>query len=315
MNNERKKTEQLLQIYKEDMAKENLSALLHQMKKTIFLVPAMLPDTPEVREVKQRLKENPGEKVSLPQGIAPMPAVLTNQKGEKFFPVYSSAEQVAKEPKADLLINMPFFVCCRTALDKRLGVQGIAVNPFTDNLRLKGNLIEAVLREEAAKQNAKQVKLTPGQYQVRMRQKAEFHDFPLRAFKEGKEFILRLSEEKEALVNEVYKNAYQKGELYPYDESSFSVMALNISEEMLLVWIDLPPVREAAQLCHRAYLTLNPKKDEIHYFTIERGKEEEERNLGGVNAAGEHIEYGEAPVEGAEIQRILDLIAAEGKGN
>ena len=54
MNHETKKTEQLIPIYKEDTAKENLQALVHQMKKTVFIVPAMLPDTPEIQEIKQR---------------------------------------------------------------------------------------------------------------------------------------------------------------------------------------------------------------------------------------------------------------------
>ena len=45
----------------------------------------------------------------------------------------------------------------------------------------------------------------------------------------------------------------------------------------------------------------------MQYFTIERGKKKKERYLGGVDAEGKHIAYGEAPVESAEIQRILDL--------
>ncbi len=78
------KTEQLIQYYKEDSAQENLQALVHQMKKTVFLIPAMLPDTPEINEIKQKVKENPGVKINLPKGTAPMPAILTNQWGEIF---------------------------------------------------------------------------------------------------------------------------------------------------------------------------------------------------------------------------------------
>ena len=36
MNKEAQKTEQLIQIYKEDPAKENLNALVHQVQKTIY---------------------------------------------------------------------------------------------------------------------------------------------------------------------------------------------------------------------------------------------------------------------------------------
>ena len=312
MNNETKKTEQLIQIYKEDAVRENLKALVHQMKKTVFLIPAMLPDTPEISEIKQKVKENPGQQINLPKGTAPMPAILNSQKGDKFFPVYSSPGQIPKEPKFDLLMNMPFLACCNLALDERLETLGLALNPFTDNLIFRKAMLEEIKKEaEAAKNNAAQVKVTPRQYQIMMRQKAEFHDLPRRAFQEGAEFIHRLSDQGEAVVNEVYQNAFQKPDLYPYDESSFSVMALNISRELLLVQVDLPLAEEAAQLCHRVYVTLNPETGRVHYFTIERGKGKGERNLGGVDDKGKHLEYGEAPVEGAEIQRIMDLIKNE----
>lgn len=311
-NKEAEKTEQLIQFYKEDTAGENLQALIHQMKKTIFLIPAMLPDTPEINEIKQKVKDNPGVKINLPKGTAPMPAILTNQNGGKFFPIYSTKEQIPKEPKFDLLMNMPFGACCSFAMDERLEVEGIALNPFTDNLLFKKPMLEAIKKaDEEAKKSVKQIQMTPKQFQIMMRQRAELHDFPARAFQEGVEFVQRLSDEKEAVVNEIYQNAYQNHELNPYEESNFSVMALNISEELLLVRVDLPPINESAQLCYRVYVTLNPKTEEIHYFTIERGRGKDERNLCGVNKEGKHIEYGEAPVEGVEIQRIIDIIEGE----
>ena len=118
MSSENKKTEQLIQLYKEDTAKENLNALLHQMKKTVFLTPAMLPDTQEARELKQHIKENPGEQIKMPKGTVPIPAILNNQKGEKFFPIYSSTEQIPKEPRFDILMNIPFWSCCKLSLEE-----------------------------------------------------------------------------------------------------------------------------------------------------------------------------------------------------
>lgn len=309
MNNETKKTEQLIQIYKEDPVADNLRALVHQMKKTVFLVPAMLPDTPEIREVKQKVKDNPGEKINLPKGTAPMPAILNNQKGEMFFPVYSSASQIPKEPKSDLLMHLPFAACCSLAMDGRLNTQGVAVNPFTDNLMFRKDALEKIQKGEDVAAGAKQIRVTPRQYQVKMRQKAEFHDLPVRVLKEGEEFVRRLCDEKEALVNEIYQQAYQQKDLYPYGESSFFVMALNISEELLLVQIDLPEIKDAAQLCHRVYVTLNPKTGATRYFTVEQGKGKDERNLGEVGPDGRHADHGQAPAEGAEIQCIMDILS------
>ena len=315
MNNENKKTEQLIQIYKEDTAQENLKALLHQMKKTVFLTPAMLPDTPEVRELKKKIKENPGEQVQIPKSIVPIPAILNNQKGEKFFPIYSSTEQIPKEPKFDLLMNIPFWSCCKLSLEKSLETQGMVLNAFTANLSFKNEMLQALLKEENKKSSdQKAIKLTPEQFQIMMRKKAELHDFPFRVYQEGAEFIQTLSDEKEKIVDEVYRNAYQNQELYPYEEDSFSVMALNIRQDLLLVQVDLPKVKKVEGLCHRIYITLNSTDNEIHYFTIEQGKKKKERKLGGVDASGKHMEYGEAPVESAELQHILDLLRRESEG-
>lgn len=311
MDNEAKKTEQLVRIYKEDTARENLEALVYQMKKTVFLTPAMLPDTPQVQEAKRKVRENPGQQVNLPKGTAPMPAILNSKNGDRFFPVYSGEGQIPKEPKADLLMHMPFKACCAMALDERLGVQGLVLNPFTDNLIFGKAILKAVRNDEALPQEKKQIKLTPGQFQIMMRQKVEFHDFPLRVYKEGAKFINHLGDTGESAVYEIYRNTYQQPEMCPYAEGDFSVMALNISEELLLVQVDLPPVKEAAQLCHRIYITLNPKNSNIHYFTIERGKGKDERILGGVDPKGAHSVYGEAPVEGAQIQRIMDILKRE----
>lgn len=313
MNNESKKTEQLIQIYKEDTAQENLKALIHQMKKTVFLIPAMLPDTPEINEIKQKVKENPGQQINLPKGAAPMPAILNNQKGEKFFPVYSSQEQIPKEPRFDLLMNLPFPACVKFALDERLETLGLSLNPFTDNLIFRRALLEEIQKEESAPKAPQQRKVTPQQYQIMMRQKAEFHDLPRRLFQEKGAFVQRLCDEKEDIVDEIYRGAYEKSELYPFEKESFSVMPLNISEELLLVRLDLPPIKEAAQLCYRVYITQNPKDNAVHYFTIERGKGKDEQNLCGVGEDGKHREYGEAPVEGAEIQRIMDILENEKK--
>ncbi len=312
MNNETTKTEQLIKFYKEDPVKENLQALVHQMKKTTFFVPGMFPDTPEIQAMKEQAKENPGQQVKLPEGTAPIPTILKNSEGEMYFPVYTNVGQIPKEPKFDLVMNIPFKSCYTMALNENMGTQGIVLNPFSDNLRFKKELLEAIRKEdEMIAAGAKQIKLTPQQFKVMMRQRAEFHDLPLRVFEEGSEFIQKLSDEKEVLVNEIYQKAFQQPNLYPFRESEFSVMPLNISEELILVRVDLPSIKEKAQLCYRVYITLNPKNDELRYFTIERGKEKGERNLGGINRELKHVEYGEAPVEGAEIQRIMDIIGQE----
>lgn len=308
MNNETKKTETLIQIYKEDPVRDNLRALVHQMKKTVFLSPAVLPNTPQAEEFKRLAKEKNGEQLTLPKEAAPIPSILKNKDGVTFFPIYTTAEQIPKEPPYDVLMNVPFQSCVGIVMKGSLQAQGIAVNPFTDNLIFRKELLDALRKEDEALQaGAKPVKLTPRQMKIAMRQKAEFNDFPYKVYKEGAEFVHKLCDEKETVINEIYQNAYQDQE-YPFSEEEFSVMSLNISDDLLLVRADLPEVKDSAQLCHRIYVTLNPQNEEIHFFTVERGRKKDQTNLCGIDKNGRHVEYGEAPVEGAEIQRIMDII-------
>ena len=226
-----------------------------------------------------------------------------------YFPIYTNIAQIPKEPKFDLIMNMPFKSCYTLALNEGMGTKGLVLNPFSDNLRFKKELLEAIKQEdEMLAAGAKQVRISPRQFQNMMRQKAEFRDLPLRLYGGKAEFVQQLSDEKEALVNEIYQKAFQQPELYPYGESDFSVMALNISDELLLVRIDLPEIKDQVQLCHRIYVTLNPATEEVNYFTIEQGKEKGERRFGGITSEQKHVEYGEAPVEGAEIQRVMDIL-------
>lgn len=308
MNNETKKTETLIQIYKDDPVRDNLRALVHQMKKTVFLSPAILPDTPEAEEFRRLAREKSGEQLQLPKEAAPVPSILKNKDGVTFFPIYTTIEQVPKEPPYDVIVNIPFQNCVNIIMNGNMNAVGIAVNPFTDNLIFRKDLLEALRKEDQVLQaGINPAKMTPQQRKIAMRQKAEFQDLPSKIYKEGAAFIHQLCDEKETVINEIYQNAYQDME-YPFGEDDFSVMPLDISDELLLVRIDLPEVKESAQLCHRIYVTQNPKDEEIHYFTVERGRKKGQSNLCGIGSDGRHIEYGEAPVEGAEIQRIMDII-------
>ena len=84
-------------------------------------------------------------------------------------------------------------------------------------------------------------------------------------------------------------------------------MALDISENLTLIRVDLPDKGLVPPLCYRIYITYNPLKDEAHYYTIEMTKEKDVRLLGGVTEDAKHVSYGNAPVEGAELQEIMNL--------
>ena len=186
---------------------------------------------------------------------------------------------------------------------------GMVINPFTDNLVLKKELVQKLHEadEKLAKAQPKQVKMTPQQFQAFIKNQTEYSIIPKRLYAEKAEFIQKLCDEKEAFVNEIFAAAFKEPKLYPYTEDDYSVMALDIAEDLTLIRVDLPDKGLVPPLCYRIYITYNPQKDEANYYTIEMTKEKDVRLLGGINTEGKHVSYGNAPVEGAELQEIMNL--------
>lgn len=316
MNQVTQKMEEMMKQYKADPSKENLRLLIDQVRKTVFIVPGMVQSEDDRKLIQKSAKENPGGQLKLPEHIKPAPSIIKNKEGLTYLPIYTSASQVPKEPKSDIVMNMPFRGAYLFALNDKLDISGIVLNPFSENLMFNKELLSAIRKEEetiAANQQTKQVKVTPQQLEVLLRQKAEFNEIPKRLFSEKTDFLNEIRTKKGELFDQIYRSAYPDAKLYPYQTSEFDMMSLSIAEDLFLTAVDLPPVKVAAMMCYRIYITNNPVTGEIHYFTIERGQEKGEKNLGGVTAEGKHLIYGPAPVEGAEISKIMELISEEKK--
>ena len=253
--------EEAIKDYAADRTKEKLTAVLNLLRPTKLLVPAMLkaPDQPT-------------------------PCFLKSGAGEQYFVVYTSKEQMANAPKSQALLSMPFPACNSVAVKPELNLSGMVINPFTDNLVLKIELIQKL--HEADEKMAKQI---------------------------DDETMENVCIEKEAFVNELFAAAFKEPKLYPYTKDDYSVMALDISEDLTLIRVDLPDKGLVPPLCYRIYITYNPLKDEAHYYTIEMTKEKDVRLLGGVTEDAKHVSYGNAPVEGAELQEIMNLAKNPGE--
>jgi hypothetical protein len=278
------KLEEAIKVYAAERNKENLSAVLNLLRPTRLLVPAMLkaPDQPT-------------------------PCFLRNNEGEQFLAVYTSKTQIPKEPKSQAILSMPFPACNKMVVRPELQISGMVINPFSDNLVLKKALIEKLHEADEKATQSRQVKMTPAQFTVFVKKQVEFGVLPKRLFAEKETFVNRICDEKEAFVNEIFAEAFHEPKLYPYGENDYSVMALDIAEDMTLIRLDLPERDMAVPLCYRVYLTFNPLTGKCAYFTIEMTQQKDVRLLGGVGEDGKHIDYGEAPVEGAELQKIMDL--------
>lgn len=278
------KLEEAIKVYIVERTKENLSAVLNLLRPTKLLVPAML--------------KAPNQ---------PVPVFLKNGSGEQFLAVFTSKEQIPAEPKSQAILSMPFPACNDIVVKQELNLVGMVINPFSENLVLKKELIEKLHEIDQKAMQTKQVKMTPEQFNVFIKKQVEFGILPKRLYAEKESFVNQLCEEKEAFVNQIFADTYKEAKLNPYSEKDYAVMALEIAPDLTLVRIDFPESGIVAPLCYRVYITYDPIAKKAGYYTIEKMAEEGKRLLGGFAEDGSHVNYGEAPVEGAEIDRIMTL--------
>lgn len=283
--------EEAIREYVKEPSKELLSNVLNLLRPTKLIVPAMLkaPDKP-------------------------IPCFIRSNDGDQYLVVYTSREQMPKEPQSQAILNMPFPECNKIVVTPEFELKGMVLNPFSDNLILKKELVEKLHEADEKAANAKQVQMTPEQFNVFIKKQVEFGILPKRLFDEGEAFIEKLCDEKEGLINRIFADAYKQPRLNPYTEQDYSVMALDIAEDLTLIRVDLPESGMVPPLCHRIYMTFNPKTKKAGYYTIEMTPEPGVHLLGRMDENGKHSDYGNAPVEGAELQRIMDLAGADDAG-
>lgn len=280
--------EERIRAYLEEKTPENLRKLVELIRTRRVLVPA------NVNEKKQ-----------------PMPCLIKNPQNESFLPIYTCKEQIPREPKSAAIMNMPYLAVNHMVVQQKDAVSGIVINPFTQPLIFKKELIDRI--DEAEQQRKagtqkKTVNLTPEQYLQFERREFEFGHLPKCFFEQGKAMLDELCEKKEAFIDQLFEAGYQQNRMYPYLPEDFSVMVMNISEELLMVRVDLPNRDMGIPSCYRVYFSWNTETGKGRYFTIERTKEAGRRLLGEFGADLKHIDHGEAPAEGAELQRVIDLI-------
>lgn len=280
--------EALMKEYLEEKTPENLNKLIEQIRTCRVLVPANL------NEKRQ-----------------PLPCLIRGPKDEIYLPLYTCLKQVPKEPKSAAIMNMPYLAVNHMAIQQGKKVMGIIINPFTQPLVFKRPLVEKIDDVEKKRKASGSVKLTEDQYLQYERKEFEYSHLPKRLFQQGREMMDLLCEKKEEYIDELFEEGYQQNRMYPYLPEDFSVMVMNISDDLRMVRVDLPNRDMGIPSCYRVYLSWKESTGEGRYFAIERTKDSNTHLLGEIDAKLRHINHGEAPVEGAELQRIIDLVCEE----
>lgn len=254
----------------------------------------------------------------------PLPNLIKNNDGDFYIPAYTNKEQIPAEPKPQAIMNIPYTSVNHMAADPNNNVVGIVINPFTNNLIFKPELIQKVEEVENAKKNGqpipgaqqmKTVQMTEEQYVLFERRQFETVFLPGKLFSGGKSFVDELCEKREVFVDSLYEESYKEKRMYPYLDEDFSVMPMNITEELLVVRVDMPPRDMAPGLCFRIYLSWDDTAGQGRYFMIEAAKEKGRAILEEVSGEKKRINHGEAPVEGAELQTIIDLLGSTADTN
>ena len=288
------KLEELVKQYTDEKNADNLNALIEELRKCRLLVPA------NINEEKK-----------------PVPCMLNSKDKGMYFPVYTALKQIPQSPRSEAIINMPYLAVNEMTAQQQGNLGGVAINPFTDNLIFKMPLVLRIQevekkRRELAKQGGepkkKTLQLTPEQYLQFERRQFEFGFLPKRFFEQGQTFMDELCEKKEEYIDQLFEEAYQEKRRYPYLPEDFSVMVMNIAEDLLIVRVDLPAQDMAAPSCLRIYLAWNEVAGSGRYLTIETVKDAKERKLGELTLDWKKVDHGVAPVEGAELQYVIDLL-------
>lgn len=283
-----------IKVYLQEKTGENLNRLIELIRTRRILVPANADDKNK-----------------------PLPCLIESPENTKYLPIYTSREHVPREPKSTGLVNMPYLMANQMVAAQKESVEGIVLNPFTDNLVFKRPLIEKIEEVEKVRKSGVQQKtmqLTPEQYVLFERKQFEFGHIPKRFFEQGKAMLDELCEKKEIYIDEFFEESYQQKRMYPYLPEDFSVMVMDISEELLVVRVDLPNRDMGIPSCYRVYFSWNSSTDTGRYFTIERTQDAGVHLLGEFGRDWKHIDHGAAPAEGAELQRVLDLIQEQNIG-
>lgn len=288
------KLEELVKQYTDEKNADNLNALIEELRKCRLLVPA------NINEEKK-----------------PVPCMLNSKDKGMYFPVYTALKQIPQSPRSEAIINMPYLAVNEMTAQQQENLGGVAINPFTDNLIFKMPLVLRIQevekkRRELAKQGGepkkKTLQLTQEQYLQFERRQFEFGFLPKRFFEQGQAFMDELCEKKEEYIDQLFEEAYQEKRRYPYLPEDFSVMVMNIAEDLLIVRVDLPAQDMAAPSCLRIYLAWNEVAGSGRYLTIETVKDSKERKLGELTLDWKKVDHGVAPVEGAELQYVIDLL-------
>ena len=137
---ESKELLEALDAMKKEANKENAEKLSKLLDESIVYIPAIIPKNTDPAILRQ-MAGPAGKSMPVPKGAQPVPCILQNEEGKKFFPIFTSEEEIAKGTNIanyPITLNMPFKMCLDVMI-KVVHVDGAVINPYSHNITMNIN--------------------------------------------------------------------------------------------------------------------------------------------------------------------------------
>lgn len=280
---------------------ESFIKIMEQLEKSVVYLPAMMPENLD-QETMESLKTGKG--IKLPKDAKVVPCLLKKENGEQALPVFSMPKHIPPERRSPALMALPFFTCVSMAMANAGKVSAIVLNPFTNNIILPPQILE-VAQKRSKMAQMKTVKLTEAQFHQFAQGRVAYELLPVFLHEKQLEGLEKLQSEEGKFFLSLYASIYPKELKVPYGEDDFSLMTLNVTDNLQLTRIDMPERNAAKGTCVRIYVVFKRDAQQIEYYTIEMT--ESGTAIGKVYADRKHEIIEEAPDNGAEIETIMNL--------
>lgn len=295
--------EEAIAVFRADKEKDSYVKMMEVMEKSVVLVPTMpLGDvSPQMLE---QLRE--GKAAQFVKEAKIVPCLLKKETGEQALPIFTSLRQIPPERRSPALVAMPFMTCVAMFMANQDKVAEIVVNPFTELVILTRNIIEVADKRRKAAQEIKAVPVSQEQFRDIVHNRVTLNLLPNFLFENGIKGLEELQKEEGRLMMCFYEEVYPKEKTSGFRAEDFSVMILNLTDNIQLTRLDLPDKINKKGLCYRIYVALKRDTEEILYYALEDTKDG--KYVARVTKDGKHEIVETAPDNGAEIEAIMNLL-------
>ena len=286
-----------------------LGELMKIFRESQVIVPVAFPKKVEIRVLEKMLRGEPlGEGESFPL----FPITMSDSKGNKFAPAFTSRDKILETKEFPYMIRVPAEQVIKNALNEKMNLNGVLLNPQTGGFVFRRQaFLTDFSKIPANPRNGQVKKVSREEFYILARNSVEKNQIPRLLFQQKGEFVRRLEEEREEFLRELYGKPYGDKVPNPYTAEDFSVMPLDIDEETTAICMELPGKNVVPHIALSSYIVWNPKTEEIYYYMIEKGQAGESDVLCNITPEGKHQELMTAPPVGSELTAVLDLIREE----